>query len=431
MPLELSHAEALRLARLSGELIRSVYGRPSVVVGVARSGTELAAQLSTGADSAASVRVHQSRPSSSGGGAVARRIWVAITPEGVRRTYKNLLFRPMSRLSSIVESAPSCSAGLAELDEVLSPDDQLVVIVDDSIDSGRTARSMVEAVEQRSPRARIVVFAIGSPLRRTVTTHQLTLWAGSVVHLIDGDLAELDDPDRIGPGSREADEPDPATDPPSAGSDTGCTSGAARRRLYLDLDGTITPDSFRDAARLLMLHLVAARRWPAVLRFAAIRVAKKGRMVRHGHLKQALDREIRALLPDERRAFDRALADRLRTARPALLAVGHAPGVRCSIVTAALAAYVPAIESAFDLPVLGGSGPDPHGQWVEIGSEEKLAAIRDDRGDSPDPALLVGDTLTDGLTATSDLTVVSVPSWDQTGLLTILGVPTWWAGAAR
>lgn len=428
MTVELTHGEVMHVARLSGELIGTVFGRPSLVIGVARSGTEIAAQLAAGADPDATIRVHLSRPSSSGGGAWARRIWTSGAPAKLRRTYKDLLFRSMARLSSVVDPPPIDALELVQLERALSEDDTLVVIVDDAIDSGRTAASVVATVRAKAPDATVVMFAVGSTLGRTVADHQLTIWSGSVVHLTEGDLALLDDPSRLDPPDRV-----PAGRRRRESAPVDRIELASQRQLYLDLDGTMTRDSFKDAARLMLSQLLATRRWSRAMRFALLRLAKKGRLVGHEHLKRALDREIRALPVDDRREFDRLLANRLTaSARPALQAIGNAPNVRCSVVTAALASYVPAIESAFGFPVLGGSGPDEHGTWAEVGSQDKLAAIQKDRAQcGSGPSLLIGDTITDGLTAAADLTVVSIPGWDRTGLMTVLGVPTWWRGVAQ
>jgi len=424
MSFDMTQAEVMRLARLSGEMVAAVHGRPELVIGVARSGTALASEFAHGANARDTVRFHLQRASSAGAGGQARSAWSRIAPAGIRRAYKEALFPTVARLSHRVAPARPLSAldaqvlDAAVLDAAARSRAQggrgVVALVDDTIDTGQTLSRLLGRLERTAPELTPVVVAMGSTIGRRVSDVQYTVSHGEIVDFVDGDLSRLDDPTLLG---------GPLCECPPPAMDVG-----SQRLLYLDLDGTLTSDSFRDAAEVMSTLLRSWGEADALGRFAALRSAKKVRAIDHHRLKLALDTQIRALEPDRNDEFQRVLAGRLEChARTGLESILRARGVTSAIVTAALRSYAPAVETAFGVPVLCGSGPTGTGEWAEVNSDDKVAAITAHRCARPGrTALLIGDTGLDGRSVGSGVSVVCIPRWDTTGLLTLLGQPEWW-----
>lgn len=402
-------------------MMRSLYGQPYLVLGIARSGTAVAAAFAQGSGASETLAVDLPRRTSVGFWSRLRAAWTRVAPRFVRRLYKAVLFPSVVRLMDWAVPADPLPHG--EADRIRkamagAPPGAWVAVVDDSIDSGQTVQRVVHGIEQLAKDARVLVFALSSSLGRNICEHQLTLVSGEIAHFTGGDLARMDRVDLLG-GPRTCLGHTPKLDP----------LYPPDRRLYLDLDGTLSADSFRDAARALAPSLAAHGRRLDAWRFRSMRLAKKLRMIDHRKLKVALDVGIRSLEGAAREAFMERVAKALReNGRTALATIGRSPGVRTTVVTAALASYADAIESAFGFPVLTGSGPGPDGAWIEIGSDQKVEAIATDCGSGYGQWLVVGDTRVDALTASHHLTVISVPKWDTTGLTTILGLSSWWRG---
>ena len=72
------------------------------------------------------------------------------------------------------------------------------------------------------------------------------------------------------------------------------------------------------------------------------------------------------------------------------------------------------------------------GDLVEVAASHKVEAIKRDLPFSDNgtggSALLLGDTMTDALARSEGIEVAIVPDWDKTGMLTVLGAESWWAG---
>jgi len=418
MTVALTHAEVMRTATRTGQLVRKLHGRPSIVIGIARSGTAPAFAFAEGSGADNTLAIRCSRPSSSGARGKIRALWVKLAPKPIRQLYKSLLFQTVVRLTD--------TAATTERKLPQKQYDQLtnrlndrgsgpVVVVDDSIDSGGTIRVILQAIDEIDAQANLIVFALASTLGRIVTEQQYTLVSGEIADFIDGDLSQLNDPELLG-GAIEANDPKIST------------ADQTDLQLFLDLDGTLTTDSFRDAANSLAWLYWQQGAYYLSIDWAVTRSLKKVRLVNHRFLQKALDRRIRALSPRWIEPYFSHLAHRLRQhRRPALATIAAAPAVKAVIVTAALTSYRPAIEQAFGLPVISGSGPDHDDRWIEIGSDLKIETMSQWlKTHSIDRALLIGDTLVDALSADLSVDVVTIPGWDRTGLSTLLGASSWW-----
>ena len=409
----------MRTATRTGQMLNRLYGEPAIVIGIARSGTAPARAFADGSGAKQSIALSLPRPSSTGFRAKLRQLWVKLVPVVIRQLYKKLFFHLVVQMSDNLGTAKRTitEQQLQQLKELLViRDEGPVIVVDDSIDSGGTIQNIVQTIRELDPQAKVIVFALASTLGRVIADNQYTLVSGEIAHFVDGDLAELNSPDLLG-------KPIDATASENAGE-----FSAAKLQLFLDLDGTLTTDSFRDAINCLARLYWDRRAYFNVIGLAVIRLAKKLRLIRHSFLKKNLDSRIKDLKPDALESYFERLADRLRRhARPALAAVATAPSVHGVIVTAALDSYRPAIELAFNLEVISGSGRTSAGDWQEIGADQKSELItrwRDVHGKYP--ALLVGDTLVDALSGDSNIQTIILPEWDRTGLSTLLGLPCWW-----
>ncbi len=421
MTILLSHPEVMRTAARTGTMVRNLYGKPGLVIGIARSGTAPAKAFAEGADAEQMIVVRLSRPSSHGWRATARQLWANWMPAWGRQLYKKLFFKLSVTLSENLESSSSLSEeDFVVLREALACCGQApVIVVDDSIDSGDTVSTLLSTIEQLDANAEVIVFALASTLGRVVSDRQLTLVSGKIAHYMDGDLSHLHEEVAL----YSVDE----------GADGYCADDVSNKQLFLDLDGTLTEDSFRDALQTLTQVYWARQKFSALLRLVAMRLTKKARLINHMVLKKALDNHIGKLEASCQSLFIDELAQRLRTnARPALMAISRAPNIEGHIVTAALASYQEAVEKAFGLPVVCGSGVDEEGVWQEIRSDHKVKAIELLRKDKEMlPALLLGDTLTDALVFDRTFKVVIIPEWDRTGLSTLLALPTWWRASSH
>jgi len=418
MTVALTHAEIARIATSTGQLVRKLHGQPSVVIGIARSGTAPARAFAEGSGADNTLAVSFSRPSSMGSRGKIRTLWAKFVPKYIRRLYKTLLFQSVVRLTD--------AAGASKRELPKKQHDQLakllndrgsgpVIVVDDSIDSGGTIRVVLQTITEIDSDASVIVFTLASTLGRVVSDCQYTLVSGEIADFVDGDLSQLNKPELLGG----------AIKPNALGTSNMNQLGL---QLFLDLDGTLTTDSFRDAINSLARLYWQRSAYYLSIELAFTRLLKKLRLVNHRFLQKALDRRIRSLTPNWTESYFHELAHRLRQhRRPALAAVATAPSVTTFVVTAALNAYRPAIEKAFGIPVITGSGPDSDGRWIEIGSDLKVEAISQRRlANGGGPALLVGDTLTDALVTDSMVDVAIIPDWDRTGLSTMLGVSSWW-----
>ena len=421
MTISLSHLEVMRTADRTGKMVSNLYGKPGLVIGIARSGTAPAKAFAEGADAKQMISVRLSRPSSHGWRATARQLWTNWVPGWVRQQYKKLFFKLSVTLSEKVESSSSLSeddlAVLSEALERCGPGP--LIVVDDSIDSGDTVSTLLGIIERLGTRSEVLVFALASTLGRVVSDRQLTLVSGKIAHYMDGDLSLLDE--EVTPYLVSENVVD------------GCADEASNKQLFLDLDGTLTEDSFRDALQALTQVYWAQRQFFLLANLVTVRLIKKVRLINHMVLKKTLDRHIGQLDASCQSLFTDELAQRLRkNARPALMAISRAPNVEGHIVTAALTSYRPAIEKAFGLPVVCGSGVDDTGAWQEIRSDHKVKAIELLRNNKEMlPALLLGDTLTDALVFDTTFKVVIIPEWDRTGLSTLLALPTWWRACSH
>ena len=418
MTVALTHAEVMRTATRTGQLVRKLHGRPSVVIGIARSGTAPAVAFAEGSGAGNTLAIYCSRPSSSGTRGEIRALWVKLVPKPIRQLYKSLLFQTVVRLTDTAATAER-KLSQEQYDQLTSllnaRGSGPVVVVDDSIDSGGTLRVILQAIGEIDAQANLIVFALASTLGRIVTEQQYTLVSGEVADFIDGDLSQLNTPALLG-GAIEANDPEILT------------TDQSDLPLFLDLDGTLTSDSFRDAANSLTWLYWQQGAYTLSINWAFTRSLKKLRLVNHRFLQKALDRRISDLSPSWTKPYFNQLAHRLRQhRRPALATIAAAPAVKAVIVTAALTSYRPAIEQAFGLPVISGSGPDHDDRWIEIGSDLKIETMSQWlKTHSIDRALLIGDTLVDALSADLSVDVVTIPGWDRTGLSTLLGASSWW-----
>jgi adenine/guanine phosphoribosyltransferase-like PRPP-binding protein len=418
MTVALTHAEVMRTATRTGQLVRKLHGRPSIVIGIARSGTAPAFAFAEGSGADNTLAIRCSRPSSSGARGKIRALWVKLAPKPIRQLYKSLLFQTVVRLT---DTAATTERKLPQkqYDQLASllndRDPGPVVVVDDSIDSGGTIRVILQAIDEIDAQANLIVFALASTLGRIVTEQQYTLVSGEIADFIDGDLSQLNDPELLG-GAIEANDPKIST------------ADQTDLQLFLDLDGTLTTDSFRDAANSLAWLYWQQGAYYLSIDWAVTRSLKKVRLVNHRFLQKALDRRIRALSPRWIEPYFSHLAHRLRQhRRPALATIATAPAIKAAIVTAALTSYRPAIEQAFGLPVISGSGPDHDDRWIEIGSDLKIETMSQWlKTHSIDHALLIGDTRVDALSSDLSVDVITIPVWDRTGLSTLLGASSWW-----
>ncbi len=418
MTVALTHAEVMRTATRTGQLVRKLHGRPSIVIGIARSGTAPAFAFAEGSGAENTLAISCSRPSSSGARGKIRAWWVKLVPKPIRQLYKSLLFQTVVRLTD--------TAATTERKLPQKQYDQLtnrlndhgpgpVVVVDDSIDSGGTIRVILRAIGEIDAQANLIVFALASTLGRIVAEQQYTLVSGEIADFIDGDLSQLNNPELLG-GAIEASNPKIST------------ADQTDLQLFLDLDGTLTTDSFRDAANSLAWLYWQQGAYYLSIDWAVTRSLKKLRLVNHRFLQKALDRRIRALSPRWIEPYFSHLAHRLRQhRRPALATIATAPAIKAAIVTAALTSYQPAIEQAFGLPVISGSGPNHDDRWIEIGSDLKFETMSQWlKTHGMDRALLIGDTRVDALSSDLSVDVITIPAWDRTGLSTLLGASSWW-----
>jgi len=418
MTVALTHAEVMRTATRTGQLVRKLHGRPSVVIGIARSGTAPAFAFAEGSGADDTLAISFSRPSSSGTRGKIRALWAKLAPKPIRQLYKSLLFQAVVRLTDTVATAER-KLPQEQYDELTNRLNNRgsgpVVVVDDSIDSGGTIHVILQTIGEIDAQANLIVFALTSTLGRIVTEQQYTLVSGEVADFIDGDLSQLNDPELLG-GAIEANDPRIST------------ADQTDLQLFLDLDGTLTTDSFRDAANSLAWLYWQQGAYYRSLNWAVTRSLKKLRLVNHRFLQKALDRRIRDLSPRWTEPYFNHLSHRLRQhRRPALATIAAAPGIQAVVVTAALTSYRPAIEQAFGLPVISGSGPDHDDRWIEIGSDLKSETMSQWlKTHSIDRALLIGDTRVDALSADISVDVVTIPAWDRTGLSTLLGASSWW-----
>jgi len=418
MTVALTHAEVMRTATRTGQLVRKLHGRPSVVIGIARSGTAPAFAFAEGSGADDTLAISFSRPSSSGTRGKIRALWAKLAPKPIRQLYKSLLFQAVVRLTDTVATAER-KLPQEQYDQLTNRLNNRgsgpVVVVDDSIDSGGTIHVILQTIGEIDPQANLIVFALASTLGRIVTEQQYTLVSGEVADFIDGDLSQLNDPELLG-GAIEANDPRIST------------ADQTDLQLFLDLDGTLTTDSFRDAANSLAWLYWQQGAYYRSLNWAVTRSLKKLRLVNHRFLQKALDRRIRDLSPRWTEPYFNHLSHRLRQhRRPALATIAAAPGIQAVVVTAALTSYRPAIEQAFGLPVISGSGPDHDDRWIEIGSDLKSETMSQWlKTHSIDRALLIGDTRVDALSADISVDVVTIPAWDRTGLSTLLGASSWW-----
>ncbi len=418
MTVTLTHAEVSRIATRTGQLVRKLHGQPSVIIGIARSGTAPARAFAEGSGTGASLAINFSRPSSMGTRGNIRALWVKFVPKYIRQLYKTLSFQTVVRLTDATRTSKR-KLPQKQYDQLVQ---QLntrgsgpVIIVDDSIDSGGTIRTVLQTIADIDPEAELIVFTLASTLGRIIAERQYTLVSGEIADFIDGDLSQLNDPELLGQTIEPSTPENSSTDQPDL-------------QLFLDLDGTLTHDSFRDAINSLAWLYWQQRAYALSIELALIRLLKKLRLVTHRFLQKTLDRHINNLNPGATDRYFNNLAHRLyRHRRPTLTTVAAAPLVKAVIVTAALNAYRPAIEKAFGCPVITGSGPDHEGHWIEVGSDLKIEAISQWLlANEGGQALLIGDTRTDALTTDSALDIVIIPEWDRTGLSTVLGACSWW-----
>ncbi|MCA8957339.1 MAG: haloacid dehalogenase-like hydrolase [Planctomycetes bacterium] len=426
--LDLSHEDALRLATRAGELVACVYGRPDLVVGIQRGGTAVAGAFADGARAGEVALVGTVRQGPRRLAGDVRTRVRDLVPRGLRRLYKRMLFTTVVRATKRLHArgAELQPADRSRLRSALTrKSDSFVVVVDDAIDTGSTAAAVLEVIAERPNATRVLLFALTSTAGVVVHPAQLTLFEG-IVDYHEGDLGELSEEWRTRLAERR--------DAPGPSKADAAPPTLAKRDLYLDLDGTLVPNSFRSAIHTLLALHVERRRFGRWLGLLAGRVARRLRLTGHGTLLRLVDHQILSLPEADRTRFQERLAARLTgDARAAMVGIAHAPAVRARIVTAALRSYAPAIERAFGIPVLTGSGRQADGTWRDVTPAAKVAAIRDDTDAVPrNPSLLIGDTMLEALSSTADLDVAIVPPWDRTGLLTVLGATSWWsAGRSR
>lgn len=426
LSVSITHSDALRLSRHVGRLVAEVYGTPDVVVGIERSGRPLARAFAAGCGAREQVNVCEQRPSSTGVRGHLRRQVRRSIPRLLRRAYKRVFFKSAVHLDRLAQrtTRPIRAESLDAIHRVVAADrSQFVVVVDDAIDSGATMRSVIDAIESRSRSSTILPFCLTSTAGVRCAENQLTVFQ-DIVEFIEGDLAELGETrtnELLAALTTESD----SADRPSA-----ARTSSDPIRLYLDLDGTLVANSFRDA----MHALEKVMRPREIRRYVGSRLMRKTLARSHSQLARRIDDLILGLDDERRSTFEDELVKRLhRSSRGPLVAIAKAPGVRARIVTAALASYAGAVERAFGIPVLCASGRSADGSdWHEIQSHEKVAAIVEDRHRAPSPhhALLLGDTATDALSAFDGLDVKMIPDWDETGLVTLLGAASWWTRGA-
>lgn len=454
--LNISHADALRLARHAGSLVRSLHGRPYLVIGIERGGTAIARAFAEGAQATNSILVTSRRPSSRGWRGRARMAIRRATPRALRKIYKRLFFRSLARATRLVTNGePLAASEIDRLAPALAADSsKFIVVVDDAIDSGGTASSVLTAVNGLAPHHRVALFTLTTTSGGRVHADQLNVFA-DIVEYVEGDIADLARSHRESAEwsgrlvfSCEDNEWPGQSGPVGQTARLNQLKQRAQREqraqperplqrsLYLDLDGTLVPNSFRTAYAVLCRGQFLTGSWRSLLRLATARIARKLRLIHHRALSRVLDREITALDPMQAESFQSRLASKLACdCRWSLATIARSPNVRCGIVTAALAAYAPAIERAFGIPILTGSGPNADGNWVEVVASHKIDAIRrhgslvSDEFDNR--TLLMGDTITDALSVAGGIEVAIVPTWDKTGILTLLGAESWWSGKRR
>jgi adenine/guanine phosphoribosyltransferase-like PRPP-binding protein len=415
MTIDLSHADALRLAEQSGELIAAAFGPPDLVIGIDRAGIPVAALLARGSEAADMVVVSRKRTTSQGRFAGLRSSLRATTPRRVRRLYKRLFFRKIVRVVRSSRARKPAQEPAQHLVLAIAsapcPTDGLIVVADDAIDSGGTMEEVIAATVAAHPLAQVVAFALTSTAGHVVHRDQITVFE-DIVEFAEGDLGDIahhytDDGWR--PQTRG-----PSQDP----------SPVKRRPLYLDLDGTLVTDSFEAAFRTAIAVLPRHGDRASAVRLRAVRRLELLRIGSHSKVKRALDDAIRGMNPEAAADFQADLVANLRNqVRVALHVLATAPRVEGNIVTAALASYADAVEQAFGLPVLCGSESTDTG-WSEVDASAKSAVICADL-DANHPAgsagLLIGDTFIDGSSASARVPVALVPAWDRTGMLTLLG----------
>ena len=427
----ITHSDALRLARLGGALVGRLFGRPDVVIGIERSGRSVAIAFAEGSGSETTLFVKQQRPSSRGWRGSLRSVVRRTTPRLLRRTYKQLFFKSAVQIDRLKRSSsrlddPSTRERL--LGAIPTDRGCIVAVVDDAIDSGITMQTLVDTIEAMHPEHVVIPFALTSTAGVCVHDRQLNLFE-DIVEFVEGDLAEL--AEERARSLLEAIRPQRPTDGilrrNSSSNNGEGESHKSSISLYLDLDGTLVSNSFRDALQTLYPLLTTAEK----CRYVQLRARKVLRLIGHDGLKRGIDALIRGLDDARRLEFEQNLALMLRRhARGPLLAVARAPHVRSRIVTAALSSYARAVEEAFGIEVLCSSGFASDGStWNEIQTHGKFAAILADRSarqPGHGPTLMLGNTETDALSAGEGLDVQMVPSWDRSGLVTLLGAESWW-----
>ncbi|MCA8971328.1 MAG: HAD family hydrolase [Planctomycetes bacterium] len=417
MTLSIRQSDALRFARQSGELVEALFGMPDLVIGIERSGRPIARAFAAGSGTENVLFVREQRPVSTGTTGSARNLVRRFVPRGLRRAYKHLFFKSVIALDRAAHETtrPVSTETMDRLRSALESDRPLlVVLTDDAIDSGRTMLSLVRAIESIDPRHVVIPFALTSTANVRCAPLQLSVFA-DLVDYVEGDLACLDDEatrallqefeTRHRPGgTRDFTRPD--------------------LHAYFDLDGTLVEDSFRDAMHALWPRLQVWHKG----RYLLARARRKLRLSSHKTLKRTIDHWIRALSKEERARFDETLKKRITAhTRGALLAIAQSPRVRARIVTAACASYANVIQSALGIPVSCASGPDEHGKWREVGPREKALAMRAEQASKREiPAVLFGDTIIDALSAGDGIDARILPTWDRTGMITLLGCASWW-----
>lgn len=412
----LTHKEVMRVSLRAGQLIRLLHGKPGLIIGIARGGVPPAEAFAKGAGTESVQALLFQRPSSSGAKGDLRRLWTRYMPGLIRQIYKRVLFKLVVSLTDAFTADRVAPDDIKEqiATFLADRDPGPIVVIDDAIDSGGTILAVVNVIEEMEPGAEVIVYSLATTLGRIVYKTQYTLVSGHIAHFVEGDLAYVyENGEAIEAVRNESNIYFAPLDQPL--------------EMYFDLDGTLTKDSFRDAVKSLSKLYLKQFALLDSLSLMTIRLMKKARLINHTTLKKDLDKRINKLEEKWKVTYFGDLAVRLRLhSRPALSAMAQAPNIRAAIVTAALDAYRPAVEIAFGLPVISGSKIDENGKWLEIGSTEKVAAIEKNRStENLDQAILVGDTLTDALSLADDINVIAVPTWDSTGLSTMLGIVSW------
>ncbi len=395
----------MRLASCSGELFAAVYGRPNLVIGVERAGTALTARFATAAGADQSVLIRQQRRSTQGNTGRARRLLARMLPALARRLYKRMLFKPAVRVSRqlqrrlpIVLDDDNRSHLATRMDRQRP---QLIVIVDDAIDSGGTVQAILNTLGELSPQSRVAVFTLTTTAGNRVTAHQLNLFA-DLVDYQEGDLGNLAD-DYRSEAAWQATRPRPVENP-------------GKRLIYLDLNDTLVPNADGVAARCLRSLL-----WSRGNLFALGRLASQGRQ---GQWLHAVDAAWRRLSPALRKQFvDRLARELASEMRWSLAAVCRAPRVQAKLVTAAPAYYREAVEQALGIDVLVAGTP-----------ATRAALIADDvqqtsQDSTVTSTLILGRRLGQGLEAMPNVVTAPLGPDDATGLQTLLAAKAWWQSA--